>query len=114
MKDKIYRVFSIYLEVLKKSHQPEIQLDSSTSSSIHQAIVDFGYKEVILVMEYLKDSNDNYAMFMRGQAFNSTQAWLDLRTIFKEDKWQDKVKKSEAWKRTREQVQDLYIPFRIK
>ena len=112
--EDILQVFNTYISLLKKANQPTPELSSDIRDQIHQAIADYGLDDVILVLKYLKDANDNYASFMRGQAHNSTQAWLSLVIIFKESKWDEKLAKAKQWNSTKEIIHDLFIPFRIK
>ena len=110
----ILQVFNTYILLLKRAKQPTIELSSDIRDQIHQAVAEYGLDDVILVLQYLKDANDNYALFMRGEAYNSTQSWLSLVIIFKESKWNEKLAKARQWRSTKEIIHDLFIPFRIK
>lgn len=110
----ILRVFNTYISLLEKANQPTPELSSDLRDTIDQSILDYGLDDVILVLQYLKDARDNYSSFMRGQAHNSTRAWLSLAIIFKESKWEEKLTKAKQWNSTKEIIHDLFIPFRIK
>jgi len=112
-KENIDKVFSLYNALLREAGLPEVSLSRDIKDQIDQAIIDYGFKNIVTVIEYITKSNDKYSMFMKGKAYNSDKAWLGLRIILNEEKWQDKLNRANIWNSNIETVHDLYIPFRI-
>ena len=58
---------------------------------------DFYAENIILVVEYLKNSNDNYAKFMRGETGQKDYTGFD--NVFRSTKMNDKIDRAILWER---------------
>lgn len=84
-------------------------------SFINEALLHYKFEDLVLLLQYLRISKDNYARFMRGENQNRKH-YLKLSSIFRVHKLSDKIERAKEWKSTREdpiEAEDVYNPFSI-
>lgn len=70
-------------------------------------------EDLLLVLKYLKDSEDYYAKYMRGENENERD-YTSFDSIFRPTKLKDKIKKATLWDSKRSNYsEETFFPFQI-
>lgn len=80
---------------------------------ITQVLQSFKSDELILLLQYLRLSEDHYARYIRGENDNNKD-YTSFESIFRPTKLQDKIDKAHSWDSSRSNYTDeTFFPFVI-
>ena len=101
MEDEISNVFNVWVQNLNKPRK----LTKRRIKAIQDALKIVSEKEIILVIEYIFNSDDEYASFVRGNNKAETK-YTGLLNLLRIKKIEDKVKRAKLWKSSFELPED--------
>ena len=100
---EILRVFNYWKEKTNKAKK--IRMTNRRVNFIEQALKEHPIEDIILLLDYIFDSEDEYALFMRGNNERGKK-YTDLGNIFRPTKLSEKIGKAKEWKSATETPED--------
>lgn len=92
-------------------------MTQSKTKKIIKALEVVSKQDLVLLFEYLSNSQDEYVKFINGENDNN-RFYGSLDNLFRKSKLLEKVNRAKKWRQReinieKERGQDLYIPFMI-
>ena len=91
-KDEISEIYKYWINNINKNKK----LTPRRSKAIEEALSIVSMEELKLIIRYIFQADDDYALFIRGHN-DSNRAYTDLLNLLRTQKLKDKLDKAEAW-----------------
>jgi hypothetical protein len=110
----ITKIYSEWLSLRRRIGKTGSQTVSENRKRIIlRALASHEGEEIVLLMRYLRLSNDYYATFMRGQNYRNRD-YTDFISIFRPTMLEDKIEKALNWdSKNVSYKEEVFFPFQI-
>tara|TARA_R110001592_G_scaffold39314_3_gene129358 strand:- start:8509 stop:8973 length:465 start_codon:yes stop_codon:yes gene_type:complete len=112
--EQVFNVFTLYRLKIGKGKPT---LSKSATTKINKAIAQVGLNDVLLIMDYLTNADDDYTNFINGN--NDTKRFYGtFDNILRITKLEEKVRRARSWqfkeqRAKKNKAKDMFVPFQM-
>ena len=112
--EQVFNAFVLYRSKVGKSKPT---LSNAATNKINKAIAQVGLNDVLLVIEYLTNADDDYTNFINGN--NDAQRFYGtFENIMRPTKLEEKVSRARSWQHRQQRAKknkakDMFVPFQL-
>ena len=112
--EQVFNVFTLYRLKIGKGKPT---LSKSATTKINKAIAQVGLNDVLLIMDYLTNADDDYTNFINGT--NDTKRFYGtFDNILRITKLEEKVRRARSWqfkeqRAKKNKAKDMFVPFQM-
>lgn len=112
MDKDIETLFDSWCELRKKLGKRKPEITKKRKRILKDVLKDFSLDDCLLVVRFIKDSNCDYAKFMRE---TKSGKYTLLVTIFRITIFEDKLERAKDWEFESKKVQahEMHVPFKV-
>jgi hypothetical protein len=91
--DEISKIFQSWKEKVNK----KVRLTERRIINIEEALAKYNEEDILLIIDYIFYSDDDYALFIRG-VNERNKSYTELENILRLSKIEDKLARAKIWK----------------
>lgn len=115
--DKAQEIYENWVSLRRSVGRKASAFTPKRKKHIADLLNDFYADNIILVVQYLKTADDNYARFMRGKNENNRD-YTGFDNVFRQQKMSAKIDKAIQWEKASKNnetynEEGMFFPFRI-